>query len=105
MRLNNRAIVILQNYLFSKRKEIKLATKWRKIILGQEVEKLSLEKVQYGRYEMLEAKRNQFLCCDNNDNRNIANVRFHGRKYSEIIKTIFESINVCVFFDFSPSIY
>ena len=30
---------------------------------------------------------------------------FTEEKYSEIIKTIFGSINVCVFFDFPPSIY
>ena len=30
---------------------------------------------------------------------------FTEEKYSEIIKTIFGSINVCVFFDFAPSIY
>ena len=32
-------------------------------------------------------------------------ILFTEEKYSEIIKTIFGSINVCVFFDFPPAIY
>ena len=32
-------------------------------------------------------------------------ILFTEEKYSEIIKTIFGSVNVCVFFDFPPAIY